>query len=105
MGMNLQTNKWILECASSASFLVLINGFPSSFLNPSWGLKQCCSLSPFLHLLVVDGLSKLIGKAKRVGAIRGIRVVGSVFLSHQLVVDDILLFSHGSLPAVKICKA
>jgi hypothetical protein len=50
-----------------------------------------------LFILVVEGLSRLIPETKRMGEIRGIRVGGSVFLSHLLFVDDIFLFIHGSL--------
>lgn len=43
---------WIEACYSDVSYVVLINGYPTSFLNPSHGLHQECTLSPLLFLLV-----------------------------------------------------
>jgi hypothetical protein len=53
MGMNIQIVNWIMGCLHSISFVVLIYGTPYGFFRASRGLRQGCSLSPFLFLLVV----------------------------------------------------
>ena len=77
-----------MGCIQSASFAVLINGSPSNFFRASRGIRQGCPLSPFLFLLVVDALSRIIEQEKREGSFKGIKVTHSEELSHILFVDD-----------------
>jgi hypothetical protein len=65
LGFSLPLVKWIMGCVSSTLFVVLINGSTSSFFKPSRGLRQGFPLSPYLFLLVAEGLSRLIKEAKR----------------------------------------
>jgi hypothetical protein len=58
----------------SVSFTVMINGSPSKFFHASCGLRQGCPLSPFLFLLVAEGLSKLMVDARAKGDLRGVKV-------------------------------
>ena len=43
-----------------------------------------------MFILVIDGLSKLIGKAKEDKFIKGIKIPRSMFITHLLFVDDVL---------------
>jgi len=61
-------------------------------------------LSPLLFLLVAEGLSQLIQKAKREGKVRGIEVAVNLFISHLLFVDDILVFTNGESNEIKELK-
>ncbi|KAL6557468.1 hypothetical protein OROMI_017818 [Orobanche minor] len=58
---------WMLECVSSASANVLINGSPSGEFKLERGLRQGDPLSPFLFLIVAEGLSLLVTKAVEEG--------------------------------------
>lgn len=45
-----------MALASSSFFLILINGAPSPTFSPTQGIQQGDSLSPFLFVLIVEGL-------------------------------------------------
>jgi hypothetical protein len=87
---------WAMNCLTTTSFVVLINGSTSSFFPSERGLRQGCLLSPLLFLLVVEGLSRAISEAKRLGSFSGIKISQALHLTHLLFVDDVLIFSGGS---------
>eukprot|EP00253_Pinus_taeda_P019311 PITA_19311 len=70
LGFNLEFINWIMGCVISVSFAVLINGASSQFFKGQRGLRQGCPLSPFLFLLVAEGLSRLILEARRTGLVK-----------------------------------
>ena len=86
-----------MGCVTNACFAILVNGSPSEFFPASRGIRQGCPLSPYLFLLIIEGLSLILCKAKVDGVIKGIKVAGSLFLSHTLFVDDVIIFGQGHL--------
>jgi hypothetical protein len=96
LGFEVPFITWIMSCLTSTSFAVLINGSASPFFTPERGLRQGCSLSPLLFLLVVEGLSRALTQGKTTGELSGIKVSQKLSLTHLLFVDDVLLFSGGS---------
>ena len=77
-------------------FSVLVNGFPEGFFRSSRGLRQGDPLSPFLFLLIMEVLSRILKKIEENNLIWGFHVgvansVG-VQISHLLFADDTILF-------------
>lgn len=71
MGFN---NRWIgliLACIQSVTYSIVLNGQPHGFITPTCGLRQGDPLSPYLFLLVTDGLHALLKKAEDDGDLRG----------------------------------
>lgn len=89
--------KRVMSCISYASYSVLLNGSPTPFFTAERGLKQGCPLSPLLFLLIMEGLSRLIGTEHRRGRITRIKITENCSLTHLLFVDDVLIFLNGSL--------
>lgn len=104
LGMNLKTINWIMGFLSS--YLdVLINVSPLGFFNASRRLHQLiCPLSPFLFILVVEGLSMLIKYARKRGVMKGIKVSKVLAISRLCFVDKIMIFGQGSIKELRITK-
>lgn len=85
-----------MSCITTISFVVLINGSASTFFHAQRGLRQGCSFSPILFLLVAKGLSRLLAEAKWRGDLKGATVADDLTITHMFFVDDILLLCDGS---------
>lgn len=85
--------KWIKGCLQSTNFSILINGRPRGKFTASRGLGQGDSLSPFLFNLVVDGLGRIIDRAREVSLVKGLEVgKDKVEITHLQFADDTILF-------------
>ncbi|CAJ2652835.1 unnamed protein product [Trifolium pratense] len=87
----------ILNCISTVSYQILINGQPSKSFNPERGLRQGDPLSPYLFILCADVLSGLMKRKAVTGGIHGIKIARQApKISHLLFADDSLLFARAS---------
>jgi hypothetical protein len=62
---------WILKLTSSTFFSILVNGVPSQPFSPTRGIRQGDPLSPFLFVLMVEGLGHYIKATIREGSLLG----------------------------------
>jgi len=87
---------WIKACLESASVSVLVKGSPTEEFKPKRGLRQGDPLTPFLFLIVAEGLTGLMRKAKSSGIFKGVEV-GSQKVQVDLLqfADDTLFFCVG----------
>lgn len=95
------SRRWIVlisMCIRFVSYSILLNGQPHGFIVPERGLCQGNPLSPYLFLLVIEGLHGLLKKAKAEGSIRGVPFCQSgPQISHLLFADDSLIFCRASI--------
>ena len=100
MGFGLKWRGWIKACVTSVRFSVLVNRSLEGFFGSSCGLRQGDPLSPFLFLLIMKVLSKILKKTEENNLIGGFHVgaVNSVGvrISHLLFADDTILFYNAS---------
>ncbi|XP_072061954.1 uncharacterized protein [Arachis hypogaea] len=82
-----------MECVTSCSMSVLINGSPSKLFKMKRGLRQGDPLSLFLFVLVVDVLHRMLEEAVRNGRLSPLLVGRDhIELSHLQFADDTILF-------------
>ena len=94
-GFSPDWEEWVMGLVSSPFFNILLNGSPTSSFQPLRGIRQRDPLSPFLFILMVEGLSRLIAAQVESGAIRGVKVhEGAPSQTHQQFVDDTMLMGH-----------
>jgi hypothetical protein len=64
---------WIVILVSTTSYSLLINGASTKAFWPMRGIKQGDPLSPFLFILVMEGLSRSIKSTTTTGEITGLK--------------------------------
>jgi len=83
---------WIMNLTSSAFFSILVNDVPSRTFSPSRGIRQGDPLSPFLFIIMAEGLGRSIQAAITGNHLKGLPLHGiHPPISHSQFVDDSLL--------------
>ena len=87
-------DRWVslvLECITTVSYSILVNGEPKGDIRPSRGLKQGDPLSPYLFLLCSEGLNRMLQQAASNDTIRGFSLCKrGPKISHLFFADDTL---------------
>uniref|UniRef100_A0A2N9GPD6 Uncharacterized protein n=1 Tax=Fagus sylvatica TaxID=28930 RepID=A0A2N9GPD6_FAGSY len=99
MGFHDRWISLIMECISTVTYSILINGNPTGHITPTRGLRQGDPISPYLFLLCAEGLNGLIRKASLQGEIHGVSLCPrGPKITNLFFADDSLLFCRASLP-------
>jgi len=95
----------VMACVESATFSFLINGEPQGMVKSYRGLRQGDPISPYLFLLVTEGLIGLLRKAESTGSIQGHLVCrGAPPISHLLFAYDSIFFCKASYEQARVVK-
>ncbi|GMI85899.1 hypothetical protein HRI_002259200 [Hibiscus trionum] len=106
MGFDDQWVSRILQCISTVSYSVVINGEVGPVFFPTRGLRQEDPLSPYLFLICSEGLSSLLRNAATYGSLRGIRINRyAPRITHLLFADDSLLFGDATAKGARRIKS
>ena len=83
----------IMQCVSTVSYRILINGAPIENIKPTRGIRQGDPLSTYLFIICANILSCMLLDIENKGLIQGIDLrKGEMPISHLFFADDILLF-------------
>jgi hypothetical protein len=92
MGFHERWVRLIMNCVTSVSYKIKVNGSYTQRIFPQRGLRQGDPLSPYLFILCAEGLSAMLGKAEKEGKIEGIKIChGAPKVSHLFFADDYLI--------------
>lgn len=93
LGFNSHWTNLVSQCISTVSYSVLQDNDEIGPIFHQRGLRQGDPLSPYLFILVAEGLSALIKKLEDRGSIHGISIAKDApKLSHLFFADDSLIF-------------
>ncbi|XP_074313942.1 uncharacterized protein LOC141649145 [Silene latifolia] len=92
--------KWVLACVTSSHFSLSINGFSTGFFPGKQGLRQGDPLTPYLFVLCMEVLSRLLRKLPSHPGFSYHPKCVQVNLTHLVFADDLLVFTRGDLPSV-----
>ena len=82
-----------MQCVSTVTYNILINGAPIENIKPTRGIRQGDLLSIYLFILCANILSCMLLDIENKGSIQGINLHrGEMPISHLFFANDILLF-------------
>ncbi|GKC07706.1 RNA-directed DNA polymerase, eukaryota, reverse transcriptase zinc-binding domain protein [Tanacetum coccineum] len=94
MGFGSKWRSWICSCLHSARTSILINGSPTLEFSLGHGLRQGDPLSPFLFILVMEGLHLALQEANHSWLIKGVSLGNDAFnVSHFFFADDVVILT------------
>ncbi|GJX39372.1 putative RNA-directed DNA polymerase, eukaryota, reverse transcriptase zinc-binding domain protein [Tanacetum coccineum] len=86
--------RWIQLCLQTSRSSALVNGSPSAEFLISRGLRQGDPLSPFLFLIIMEGLNTVLKDVVGSGLIHGTKVGDTnLNISHSFYADDVVIVS------------
>lgn len=101
MGLPMLFINWIRICISTAAFSVSVNGNLEGFFTSARGIRQGCSLSPYLYVILNNVLSKMLNKAAMEGSFGYHPQCQAVKLTHLSFADDLLVFTDGTAQSLR----
>ncbi|CAH9109059.1 unnamed protein product [Cuscuta epithymum] len=105
LGFDLRWVDLILECVSTVSYSIPFDSSVIGPIMPQRGLRQGDPLSPYLFILVTEGLSALIRKQEAEGRFCGVAVAKKApKVSHLLFADDSYLFFRANREECQVVK-
>lgn len=97
--------KLILNCISSVSMELLLNGSVFGTISMERELRQGDPLSPFLFIIMMELLSRMLFKWERKKKFHGVKLGRMApSISHSLFTDDLIIFCRANLEEVRNIK-
>ncbi|XP_019258169.1 PREDICTED: uncharacterized protein LOC109236442 [Nicotiana attenuata] len=94
--------QWIMNCVTTVSYSIMINGQPTKPFQAKKGLRHGDSLSPYLFVLVMEYLTRLLKTLKKDPNFNYHPKCGKLNIVQLSFADDILLFCRGDAISVQL---
>nr|XP_043611664.1 uncharacterized protein LOC122583311 [Erigeron canadensis] len=96
---------WIMECVSTVSFSLCINGSLHGFFSGKRGLRQSDPLSPYLFTLVMEILTLMLQRAVRNSEVfRFYHQCEEEHIINLFFADDLFIFVHGDVASTQVIQ-
>ncbi|GJX28851.1 hypothetical protein Tco_0236930 [Tanacetum coccineum] len=96
---------WIMECVTTTSFSISINGSLYGFFKGKRGLRQGDPLSPYLFTLIMEILTLMLQRGVRnAPSFTYHRYCSKLELINLCFADDLFLFAHGDVDSASVIK-
>lgn len=97
--------KWVLNLVSSTFFSIIFTGTLFYTFQASRGIRKGDPLSPFLFILMVEGLGKTLKAIQEDGRIRGLGLhEGETHHTRQKFMDDTMLMGQATVKEARGLK-
>lgn len=93
--------QWIMNGVTTVSYRYNINGEYSDLMKAARGIRQGDPISPFLFVLVMEYMNRLLYKMQKMGGYKHHPKCKMMELTHLTFADDILIFTKGDKKAVE----
>lgn len=102
LGFPSRFTQWVMECISTPSFSIAINGSTHGFFKGKRGIRQGDPLSPFLFVICLEYLSRSMKAATNNTEFNYHPKCGPLKITHLAFADDLMLFARGDTTSVRI---
>ncbi|XP_074291134.1 uncharacterized protein LOC141617901 [Silene latifolia] len=92
--------KLILECVTTPSYTLALNGENFGFFHGKRSLRQGDPLSPLIFVICMEYLSRILDKIQEYTKFKYHPLCGRIKLNHLAFADDLLLFCRGDRTSI-----
>lgn len=93
--------KWIMQCVITTSYSISLNVALHGFFRGKIGIRQGDPLLPYLFIMAMEYLSRLITRNTAAPGFRYHPKCAQLKLTHLIFTDDVMLFSRGDTQSME----